>query len=79
HNNTDQLPSVLTHLLFTGSGPECADTSIKMARAYWRLKGQPQKTKLIGRARGYHGVNVARTSLRGVRGNRYESRPALNA
>ncbi|MGV8340430.1 hypothetical protein ACV33H_33090, partial [Pseudomonas aeruginosa] len=49
---------------------ECADTSIKMARAYWRLKGQPQKTKLIGRARGYHGVNVAGTSLGGIGGNR---------
>ncbi|MDI9101895.1 aminotransferase class III-fold pyridoxal phosphate-dependent enzyme, partial [Pseudomonas aeruginosa] len=58
------------HVFFTGSGSECADTSIKMARAYWRLKGQPQKTKLIGRARGYHGVNVAGTSLGGIGGNR---------
>ena len=49
------LPGELNHVFFTGSGSECADTSIKMARAYWRLKGQPQKTKLIGRARGYHG------------------------
>jgi beta-alanine--pyruvate transaminase len=41
-----------------------------MARAYWRLKGQAQKTKLIGRARGYHGVNVAGTALGGIGGNR---------
>lgn len=64
------LPGELNHVFFTGSGSECADTSIKMARAYWRLKGQPQKTKLIGRARGYHGVNVAGTSLGGIGGNR---------
>ena len=57
-------------MFFTGSGSECADTAIKMARAYWRLKGQPQKTKLIGRARGYHGVNVAGTALGGIGGNR---------
>ncbi|WP_462402665.1 omega-aminotransferase AptA [Pseudomonas sp. Marseille-QA0332] len=63
-------PGNLDHVFFTGSGSECADTSIKMARAYWRLKGQPQKTKLIGRARGYHGVNVAGTSLGGIGGNR---------
>ena len=63
-------PGDLNHVFFTGSGSECADTAIKMARAYWRLKGQPQKTKLIGRARGYHGVNVAGTSLGGIGGNR---------
>ncbi|WEJ72428.1 aspartate aminotransferase family protein [Pseudomonas sp. PSE14] len=63
-------PGNLNHVFFTGSGSECADTSIKMARAYWRIKGQSQKTKLIGRARGYHGVNVAGTSLGGIGGNR---------
>lgn len=64
------MPETLDHVFFTGSGSECADTSIKMARAYWRLKGMPAKTKLIGRARGYHGVNVAGTSLGGIGGNR---------
>jgi beta-alanine--pyruvate transaminase len=63
-------PDSLDHVFFTGSGSECADTAIKMARAYWRLKGMPSKTKLIGRARGYHGVNVAGTSLGGIGGNR---------
>lgn len=63
-------PDTLDHVFFTGSGSECADTSIKMARAYWRMKGLPAKTKLIGRARGYHGVNVAGTSLGGIGGNR---------
>jgi len=67
---TNLTPGELNHVFFTGSGSESADTSIKMARAYWRLKGQPQKTKLIGRARGYHGVNVAGTSLGGIGGNR---------
>ncbi len=66
----DLLPGDLNHVFFTDSGSECADTAIKMARAYWRLKGQPAKTKLIGRARGYHGVNVAGTSLGGIGGNR---------
>ncbi|HLD65669.1 MAG TPA: aspartate aminotransferase family protein [Pseudomonas sp.] len=63
-------PEGLDHVFFTGSGSECADTAVKMARAYWRLKGQASKTKLIGRARGYHGVNIAGTSLGGINGNR---------
>ena len=64
------MPAGLDHVFYTGSGSECADTSVKMARAYWRLKGQPSKTKFIGRARGYHGVNIAGTSLGGIGGNR---------
>ncbi|WP_159875776.1 aspartate aminotransferase family protein [Aquitalea denitrificans] len=64
------MPEGLDHVLFTGSGSECADTAIKMAKAYWRLKGQPSKTRFIGRARGYHGVNIGGTSLGGIGGNR---------
>jgi len=65
-----KLPRPLSHVFFTSSGSECADTAIKMARAYWRLKGQPAKTKMIGRARGYHGVNIGGTSVGGIGGNR---------
>jgi len=64
------MPGDLNHVFFTGSGSESADTSVKIARAYWRAKGQPAKTKFIGRARGYHGVNIAGTSLGGIGGNR---------
>ncbi|KQQ53575.1 omega amino acid--pyruvate aminotransferase [Pseudomonas sp. Leaf127] len=67
---TSLTPDGLDHVFFTGSGSESADTSVKLARAYWRLKGQAQKTKLIGRARGYHGVNIAGTALGGIGGNR---------
>jgi len=63
-------PAGLDHVFYTGSGSECADTSVKMAKAYWRLKGQASKTKFIGRAKGYHGVNIAGTSLGGIGGNR---------
>lgn len=63
-------PGDLNHVFYTNSGSECCDTALKMVRAYWRLKGQATKTKIIGRARGYHGVNIAGTSLGGVNGNR---------
>ncbi len=63
-------PEGLDHVFFTNSGSEAADTAVKMARAYWRVKGQANKTKLIGRARGYHGVNIGGTSLGGIGANR---------
>ncbi|SQK77243.1 Omega-amino acid--pyruvate aminotransferase [Tatumella ptyseos] len=65
-----RMPGDLNHVFFTGSGSESADTAVKMARGYWRAKGLPAKTKFIGRARGYHGVNIAGTSLGGIGGNR---------
>ncbi|MDC9603865.1 aspartate aminotransferase family protein [Xenorhabdus griffiniae] len=64
------MPGDLNHVFFTSSGSEATDTAVKMARAYWRIQGQPAKTKFIGRARGYHGVNIAGTSLGGIGGNR---------
>lgn len=64
------MPAGLDHVFFTNSGSEAADTSVKMAKAYWRLKGKPEKTRLIGRAKGYHGVNIGGTSLGGIGGNR---------
>ena len=66
----ERMPEGLTHVFFTGSGSESADTSLKMARAYWRAKGQASKTRLIGRLKGYHGVNFGGISVGGIVGNR---------
>jgi len=63
-------PAGLDYVFFTGSGSESADTSLKMARAYWRAKGQASKTRLIGREKGYHGVNFGGISVGGMVGNR---------
>ena len=63
-------PVGLDHVFFTGSGSESADTSLKMARAYWRTKGQASKTLLIGREKGYHGVNFGGISVGGIAANR---------
>ena len=63
-------PAGLDYVFFTGSGSESADTSLKMARAYWQLRGQPAKTKLIGRVKGYHGVNFGGISVGGIAANR---------
>jgi beta-alanine--pyruvate transaminase len=67
---TQFMPEGLNRVFYTGSGSESADTSLKIARAYWRKKGMPSKTKLIGRAKGYHGVNFGGISVGGIVGNR---------
>ena len=66
----DLTPAGLDYVFFTGSGSEAADTSLKMARAYWRTKGHASKTRLIGREKGYHGVNFGGISVGGIGANR---------
>jgi beta-alanine--pyruvate transaminase len=63
-------PDGLDYVFFTCSGSETVDTSLKIARAYWRAKGQGTKTRLIGREKGYHGVNFGGISVGGIGGNR---------
>ncbi len=64
------MPVGLDRIFFTNSGSESADTALKMALAYQRSIGQGTRTRLIGRERGYHGVNFGGVSVGGIVGNR---------
>ena len=66
----EMTPAGLDYVFFTNSGSESADTALKMAKAYWRAKGQPEKSRLIGRAKGYHGANFGGTGVGGIEPNR---------
>jgi beta-alanine--pyruvate transaminase len=63
-------PAGLDHVFFVNSGSEAVDTALKIALQYQRLKGEATRTRLIGRERGYHGVNIGGTSLGGMVPNR---------
>jgi len=71
-------PAGLQRVFFTNSGSESADTAIKMALAYHRARGEPSRRIIIGRERGYHGVNIRGTMAGGIPGNR-KAFPALMA
>jgi beta-alanine--pyruvate transaminase len=66
----DLMPGDLNHVFYTNSGSESADTSLKMARAYWQLKGDTRKTRFIGREKGYHGVNYGGVAVGGIPANK---------
>ena len=63
-------PQGLDHVFFTNSGSESVETALKIAIAYHRVKGEGGRTRLIGRERGYHGVNFGGVSVGGMVGNR---------
>lgn len=65
-----RAPGDLNKVLFCNSGSEAADTSLKIALAYHRARGQGHRQVFIGREKGYHGVNFGGMSVGGLSANR---------
>jgi beta-alanine--pyruvate transaminase len=63
-------PAGLDRIFFTNSGSESVDTALKIALAYHRARGDGQRTRLIGREKGYHGVGFGGISVGGLVNNR---------
>jgi beta-alanine--pyruvate transaminase len=64
------MPAGLDRIFFTNSGSESVDTALKIALAYHRARGEGQRTRFIGRERGYHGVGFGGISVGGILANR---------
>ena len=64
------MPGDLRHVFFANSGSEAVETALKIAIAYHRQCGEGRRVRLIGRERGYHGVNFGGTAVGGVGANR---------
>jgi beta-alanine--pyruvate transaminase len=63
-------PAGVNKVFYTNSGSEAVETALKMAIAYHRARGEGSRTRLIGRERGYHGVNFGGISVGGIVANR---------
>lgn len=66
----DIAPQGMDHVFFTNSGSESVETALKIALAYHRVRGEGSRVRLIGRERGYHGVNFGGTAVGGIVANR---------
>jgi beta-alanine--pyruvate transaminase len=67
---TNLAPDGIDHAFFVNSGSEAVDTAMKMTLAYHRIRGQGERTRFIGRERGYHGVGFGGISVGGMSPNR---------
>jgi beta-alanine--pyruvate transaminase len=63
-------PEGFSRVFFTNSGSESADSALKIALAYHRARGEGHRYRLIGREKGYHGVNFGGMSVGGLTANR---------
>jgi len=70
-------PAGLNKVFFANSGSEAVETALKIAIGYHRARGEGARTRLIGRERGYHGVNFGGTTVGGIVGNRKTFGPLL--
>ncbi len=64
-----RAPVPMSKVFFANSGSEANDSAVKMVWYFNNALGRPQKKKLIGRIKGYHGVTVAASSLTGLPNN----------
>ena len=70
-------PKGLDRIFYGNSGSEAVETAMKVALAYHASKGDGQKTKFVGREKGYHGVNFGGVSVGGLTPNRISFGPLL--
>ncbi len=63
-------PDPINHVFYANSGSEAVDSALKIAIAYHRSRGEGQRTRLIGREKGYHGVGFGGISVGGLPNNR---------
>ena len=73
----DMAPGDLDAVFFTNSGSESVDTALKIALAYHHARGESERTRFVGRERGYHGAGFGGTSVGGIANNRKHFGPLL--
>ena len=64
------MPTGIDHVFFSNSGSEAVDSALKIALAYHQARGEPQRTRFVGRQRAYHGVGFGGISVGGIETNK---------
>lgn len=59
-------PGDMDRVFFTTGGSEAVESAWKLARQYFVLKGQPDRTKVISRQTSYHGTTLGALSITGI-------------
>ncbi|MDW5416667.1 aspartate aminotransferase family protein [Iodobacter sp. CM08] len=58
-------PEDMARVAFSSGGSDAVETALKLARQYWRVKGQPDRNKFISLKQGYHGTHFGGASVNG--------------
>ena len=70
-------PEDVSAVLFSNGGSDAVEGALKIARQYWKLKGQADRFKFISLRQGYHGVHFGGMSVNGNTNFRRPYEPLL--
>lgn len=65
----------LDHVMFSSGGSEANETNFKLVRLYWAMRGEAQRTKIVARHHGYHGLTIATMTATGIMPMRWNFGP----
>ncbi len=65
----------LNHVMFSSGGSEANETNFKLVRLYWAMRGEEQRTTIVGRHHGYHGLTIATMTATGIMPMRWNFGP----
>jgi putrescine---pyruvate transaminase len=74
HPRAEELSNVLVDMLapeemkrvfYSSGGSDAVETALRLARQYWKVAGQPERTKFISLKQGYHGTHFGGASVNG--------------
>lgn len=70
-------PGDLNRVFFTSGGSEAVESAWKLSRAYHKLRGDTQRTKIIARDTAYHGTTFGALSCTGITPLRTQFEPLV--
>lgn len=70
-------PEGMVRAFFTSGGSDSVETVLRLARQYWKVRGQHDRTKFIALKRGYHGTHFGGASVNGNAAFRRNYEPLL--
>lgn len=70
-------PEGVKAVMFSNGGSDAVEGALKIARQYWKLKGQADRFKFISLRQGYHGVHFGGMSVNGNTNFRRAYEPLL--
>ena len=70
-------PDGVGAVMFGNGGSDAVEGALKIARQYWKVRGQPERTKFISLKQGYHGVHFGAMSVNGLANIRRSYEPLM--
>lgn len=70
-------PEGMVRAFFTSGGSDSVETALRLARQYWKIKGQRDRTKFLALKKGYHGTHFGGASVNGNANFRRNYEPLL--